>query len=664
MTHDTHVLEAVEAVPWARRPPRVLLPLLVVAVVVYTFAISLMHEMAVGYATGPTLADVETPWAVATSAAQGVLLASIGLVWAAPRATTWATSCALAVLALGTAPAAPTDLWVAAAVLAAAAAGASLVALHQRAAASAWGVGRARRAPDVTPEARSYLERRRPAPLIVGALLLLAGVAGVVLTITDDRAADEFRAAATTGAGRVVALTADDLIAVVELDDGTRLDVPLPVTTPSVGDRLEVRFDPGTGRAERVDDVFDPTGALVPGAGGLLAGTVVLAGAATRRRDVHRLVEHGGPPLRLVGTWSPGQRGILLATVDGLRPFALVPHPVPAGTGHLASASWTDDDAGGGEDRDDGAPLDDDVLLAEAARPALDDDGGVRFGLPCSTWSATPVTVVGLVQDGRPAAVVGPDGDWYVGDLPVRDPAGIVDLVARLRRPATTDAARGPSDAQPDRETAPVAPPLPVGDRQAWQAGRDALDHRIKVLVRRVAAPTGAWLPYGLLVPIFFLVRGLAADLSVLRLVTYLVAATCLGAGWSHAARAQVSVGREGLLVAGHLLDTRLPWSTVRRVVAGPDALVIITTDDHRSDASVEADDGDEDGAVLCPASDDALPLLSTTRDPEVARRRIESARPPHGAGASGGRISRRPALSLLVGLAWGAAVLAGIVAA
>ncbi|MFF2621773.1 hypothetical protein [Oerskovia jenensis] len=653
MIHDTHVLSGAEAAPWARRPPRTLLPLLVVVVVLYSFTVAVMLEAGDGYATGPTLADVEGPWAAAISAAQGVLLASLGLVWAAPRATTWAAAAALAVLAGAPAPVVPADVWTAAAVLAVAATGSTLLAVHQRAGAAAWGAGRARVTPDTTPDARAHLQRLRPAPLVLGSLLVLAGAVGVAFAVLDQRAADQFRATADTGLGTVVGLTDGALVATVELDDGTRLEVPLPVTTPSVGDHVEVRFDRDSGRAERVDDVFDPTGALIPGAGGLLAGTVVLAGAATRRRDVHRLVEQGGPPLRLVATWSPGHRGVLLATVDDLRPFALVPHPVPTWPLHTAEP-WEDDQDEGADD----VPFDDDALLAEAARSALPDEGGLRFGLPCTDWRTTPVTVVGLVQDGRPAAVAGPDGHWYVGDLPVRGPAGIVDVLFRRRRPSVPDAGRHAHEARVDGETATdlETAPLPVGDREAWRAAQEKVDRRVTAPARRAAAATGAWLPYLLLVPCFLLVRWLAVDLTVPGVVTFVVAAVNFGAAWSHLARAQLSVDRDGLLVTGRLLDTRLPWSVVDRVVAGPDALVIRTTDAPEPESPDQA----EDGAVLCPASDDALPLVGRTRDPEAARRRIEDARPPVGVGAPAGRITRRPASSLVVGLVWGAAVVAG----
>ncbi|MHA7132131.1 hypothetical protein [Oerskovia turbata] len=650
MSDDARVLLSREAAPWARRPPRILLPLLVAGVVAGVIVWMLLQEDGTGY----TVADVDTAWAWASSAAQTVLLTSLGLVWAVPRATTWWTAGALAVLAAEPGHVDPA-LWGAAGLLAVAATGSVLVAAHQRATAAAWSGGRPRSTPPATADARAFL---LGLPLVrtgLGALLVIVGVIGTVFAIIDSRSADAFRATAVVTVGTVVSVDDDDTTATVELDDGTRLDVPLPTITPARGDTVEVRHDPASGRAELTNDVFDPTGALIPGVGGLLGGTLLLTGAVRARRDVRRLIDHGGAPLRLVADWSPAHRGLILSTVDGL-PFALVPHPVPAWT---EDQPWRDAEDDEAAERYVSEPTDDESLLAAAARisdPVESDDVGDDW--PCAAWRTTPVTVIGLVRDGLPAAVAGPDGRWYVGSAPVRDPAGIVDVLARWRPSARArqDGAASAHDDSAQRI------PLPVGDGHAWRTGRDNADRRASAAIRRFAALTGAWMPFALLIPSFLLVQWLASDLSVFSLVTFVVAAVNVGSGWHFASRAQIALRRSGLVLTGLLIETRVPWSTIDRVVTGPDALVIRTRPDSSGTAPLDLD-GDSSDAFLFAAAGDDPPLLRTTRDPEEARRRIESARPVVHHGEPAGRVTRRPAISVWVGLAWGAAVVAGFLA-
>lgn len=649
MIHDTHVLTGAEAAPWARRPPRILLPLLVVGVVVATIAVALVRETSAADAAGLTHADVLTPWAAGISAAQGVLLVSLGLVWASPRATAWAATVSLVVLAAAPAQFPSAGLWVPASVLAAAAGGSTLLAMHQRMTASSWAAGRARTTPDVADDARRHLMRVRLLRTGTGLLLVLVGALGVVLTIADGRAAEAFRASAGTAPGSVVAVTDDELHATVELDDGTRVEVPLVATTPVVGELVEIRYAPGTARSELVEDVFDHTGALVPGVGGLVAGSVLLGGAVGRRRDLHRLVEQGGAPLRLVADWSPAHNGILLSVVDDRRPFALVRNLVPAWPGGLDEQPWYSQ-AFDDEEPQDGPP-DDAELLAEAARLTRPEDDDRAVGLPCTSWSTAPVTVIGLTQDGRPAAVAGPDGHWYVGDDPVQVPR-----IADVRGRAGRDALSGGRLVTPPSPLGVYEPqegrPLPVGERDALHRARRMADRPVRGSLRGFAARTGSWLPPLLVLPLLLLVRWLAPDLSLVRLGMLALAAVNVGSLWNHLSRAQLTIRRSGLLVTGFWLDTLVPWSMLDRVVTGPESLVLRTTDTAAGEST--------GGAILCPASDDALPLLGTSRDPQETRQRIELARPFVGTPSPTARTTRRPALSLLVGLVGGAAVVAG----
>jgi hypothetical protein len=574
---------------------------------------------------------------------------------ARPRTSAWAAVAALALLATHPGQVSAAAFWGTAAVLALAATGSTLMAAHQRATASAWAGAHAPLVPATTREARARLTRPRLVRCVVGVLLVLVGIVGAVVFVTDSRATDAFRATATTATGTVVAVTDDDLSATVELADGVRVDLPLQSLSPGIGDRVEIRLDPASGRAERVDDVFDPTGALIPSAGGLLAGLTLLLGEVRRRRELRALLHDGGPPLRLVADWSPAQRGVLLSTVDDPRPFALLPRPAPG---------WTDADRRrpGHDDPDADQADEDERLLAEAARLAQPVEGEVAApSSPCVRWSTTPVVVVGLRQDGSPAAVAGPDGDWLVGDGPVRSPAGIVDT---LRGPRPVVSAR-------DLRTVAAVDDLPGllggrtapgGDRHAWQQGRLRVDRRASAVIRTVAERTGAWLPLLLLGPLFLLTQWLAPHISAFRLVTWTAGMMSIGAFWRHRARAQLVPRRSGLVVTGLLVDTWAPWSRVDRVLSRSDALVIRTIGDppDPAHAMTRADTDADAVAFLCPVSEEALPLVRGTRDPEEARLRIESARDGAEGPTSGGRITSRPAVSLVVGLAWGAVAVTG----
>ena len=356
-----------------------------------------------------------------------------------------------------------------------------------------------------------------------------------------------------------------------------------------------------------------------------------------------------GAPLRLVADWSPAHNGILLSAVDDRRPFALVRNLVPAWPGGLDERPWYSQSLDEEEPQD--GPLDDAELLAEAARLTRPEDDDRAVGLPYTSWRTAPVTVIGLTQDGRPAAVAGPDGHWYVGDEPVQRPR-----IADVRGRAGRDALSGGRLVTPQSPLGVYEPqegrPLPVGERDALHRARGMVDRPGRGSLRGFAARTGSWLPAVLALPLLLLVRWFAPDLSLVRLGMLALAAVNVGSLWNHLSRAQLTIKRPGLLVTGFWLDTLVPWSMLDRVVAGPESLVLRTTDTSAGEST--------DGAILCPASDDALPLLGTSRDPQETRQRIELARPFVGTPSPTARTTRRPALSLLVGLVGGAAVVAG----
>jgi hypothetical protein len=461
--------------------------------------------------------------------------------------------------------------------------------------------------PPVPPETRRRVLRSGAVRLLVGILLLAASAGPVVLLMHDLRAAADFRADAEVGPARVTAVSDDGLEMRVDVDGRTYV-VPLSYTSPEVRDVVGLRYDPATCRAEPVDDVFDPTMALIPLVGCLVSGAVLVGQVRHRRARLAALLDEPLPAVVATAVGAPRAGGVLLAPADdltfhvGTAPGLLqVAGPASALSVPADAIPWDDRDLDDDpDDEDDDAypdPDDDaelfsyggfsDAELLALARAEADDDGlppyGVLPGVPGPGGAPLPPT-------GAPVVVMGLAGDDDVVALGF-GPA--VFVTTKPLRPPRWRFARGT---------------VPLRERPGtW----NRFEHRRDRAIRSVGRRAGRWVPW-LALPVWaWLLR---ETLGLLGWSVNLVLAvlTVVGLAWTLSRfghpRADLQVA--GVRARGPFVDRFVPWSRVTGTAADDDALV------------VRFDDGSGGGALLLPLSDGGVPLTRDGATPaEVAAR-------------------------------------------
>jgi hypothetical protein len=416
----------------------------------------------------------------------------------------------------------------------------------------------------------------------------------------EHRAAQAFRAQALEDTGTVVDVADDDMSAVVQVD-GLHLDVPLPSVYVEVGEEVVVRYD-GSGRAELVDDVADPSLWLFLSGAGVVGGAALLAQEAARRRGVATLLTHGGPAVRVLATWD-GKGGATFAPVDAPgEPFGragdllgLAALPEPEESDRLV-----DPFSQAVEEVSDDELLD---LARRMAAEAIDGDPSAEpegVAVP-STWASTGVLVVGLLDDRSPIAVQAPDGTWYATETTVRPGHG------RRHGVTTRHAGAAPSGAA----RAGTAPGGTVASEDVDRGGDGR--GRLGRLARR-SGTVGPWLA---LPVVAAFVWWLGPELVTWWSVVFFAFGTAsVLHAWAWAATPALGVTARALVARRPVLDEHLPWARVRDVVADASALVIRTY----ASSTEEAD-------ALMYSVPPGEQLLPGTGDAREARDRLLAAR-------------------------------------
>ena len=284
-------LSARDVERWRSRPPVQLLRVGVPVAVGLLAAVAIgVNVVTVGSVTLDAIGLASDLDAVAIAAV--LTLTCLAPFW--PYRAVWWAVPAAALVAVD--PWLPSLRWPAA-VLAVALAGLAVAdiagAARQRAVAAAWGEPVL---PALDPQAAASWTAWRWRPVLIGGAGLLMALAAAGLLVHDERAARDFRDRATVAAGVVVSVSDDEASADVEVD-GRTVQVPISVGRHA-GEPVTVRYDTAGSRAELVDDVFDPAGALVPATAGLLTALVVLGDERSRRRRALALLTQGGPAMR------------------------------------------------------------------------------------------------------------------------------------------------------------------------------------------------------------------------------------------------------------------------------------------------------------------------------------------------------------------------------
>jgi hypothetical protein len=480
--------------------------------------------------------------------------------------------------------------------------------------------------PPLPPETRRRVLRSGAVRRWVGFLLLAASAGPLVLLVHDLRSAADFRADAEVGTARVTAVSDDGLEMRVDVD-GRTYEVPLSYTSPQVRDVVRLRFDPATGRAEPVDDVFDPTMALIPLVGCLVSGAVLVRQVRQRRARLATLLDEPLPAVVATAVGAPRAGGALLAPVDdltfhvGTAPGLLqVAGPSSAPPVPAEAISWDDRDLGGDLDLDDDeeagpgpddeeepfslSGFSDEELLALARAEADDDDEPsdpyrVSWRTPGSQVAPLPVT-------GTPVVVMGLAGD---DDVVALGFGPTLFVTTRPLRPPRWRFARGTT---PLRER--------PGAWTRFELGRDRV-------IRRVGRRFGRWVPWLALPAWGWLLR---EGLGLLGWSVNLVIAvlTVVGLAWtlSRFGHPRLDLQVTGIRARGPFVDRFVPWSRVTGTAADDEALV------------VRFDDGSGGDALLLPLRDGGVPLTRDGATPaEVAARvqgRAGHALPDHSAPA------------------------------
>ncbi|WP_265520581.1 hypothetical protein [Oerskovia flava] len=627
-------LLATDVAVWRRRPRTRRLALIAAAVPVLLLAALVILEEDDGSGYPATLVEDPSYWMLGV--VFGLALAGVATAFALPGATPWLAAGTCALLAT-TAPADAREGMVVVwglALLCAAPGIADLIGVaRQRTEAAGWpGASAPPVVPVVAPAIRAELYRLRAARLAFPALCALGGIAAVWYFAAATTSAQEFRATATVATGTVTALDDDALEADIEVD-GRRFTISTEGVERVVGEQVGVRYD-AAGRAEAVDDVDDPSGALLLAAGLLLA-PVLLVREIRRRDAVRRILRDGGVAHTVLATWNDGQ--LLLVTADGDRPVArvrdvvglqLVPEPEA-----VSSESRTERPV---------ADVDDDELLrlaVELAHGEQSDEAPDASQAP-DRWHRTPVTVVGLVADGLPVALRGPDGAWYVSEVGVLRPA------TSLSRDLASDQSTPEQPTPPDAGTA--GSELGHGPRAG--AAEDAAGP-----VLRLAVATGTVGPWLTVPAVAVLAAWWGTELHLVGLLFGTVLVWSALGGWAWLAEPSLRITPRALVSTGRHLDEHVPWIAVEDVAADGQALVVRVRETATSEA---------DAIMVAPPS--GFDVLPGTTDPRTAREAILAARRRSTTAAAPDqpleRIPRRPSRATLVGAAGAVAAVTGVV--
>lgn len=488
--------------------------------------------------------------------------------------------------------------------------------------------------PPVDPGTRRWVLRSGSVRLWTGIVLLAASAAPLVLLVHDHRAAADFRAAAEVGTGTVLAVSDDALTMRVDVD-GRTFEVPVGNRTPAVGDVLGLRYDAGTGRAEPVDDVFDPTLATIPAVACLVSGAVLVAQVRRRRARLAALLDEPLPAVLATAVGAPRAGGVLLAPVDDLTfhlgtapglvqvagpppaPFPAAPYPDLDGVvDDLHGYDDEDDDLGPDADghRFSYGHLSDAELLDLARAEAEDEEPVDPYRAPSGPDGAplppigTPVVVMGLAGD---------DGVVALGFGPA------VYLTTRPVRPPRWRFARG---TRPLQER--------PGAWARFETGRDRA-------IRRLGLRIGRWAPWLALPAWWWLVRATLAWAGW-SLSLVLAALGIVGLAWrlSRFGHPRIELQVTGVRARGRFVDLVVPWSRVTGTAADDEALV------------VRYDDGRGGDALLLPLADGGVPLTRDGAAPADVAARVRG-RTAHAVPGDPARHRYRPSTPVIVAASW-----------
>lgn len=392
-------------------------------------------------------------------------------------------------------------------------------------------------APPGGPQVRERLLVRRLGMVLGGLAGVLLAIGGGVGYLRDAAAAEAFRARAQTTTATIHEVADDGFAGLVRIE-GVVYRVPYFGTTALVDEVVPVRYDPGSGRAELVEDAFDPSGAIFLVGAGAVIGATLLGSERRRRRRVGAFMATGGRPLTVLATTTLA--GVVrLAPIDAPgRPFVAFRRgvSVPEEPGADRSAEDAQTDVKRRLRAWFGVP----AFAAESARPEP----------VWSWWTAQPVELVGLVADGEPAAIRGPDGLWVVATCGLEDPRTLRGLISRAagERPA-------------------------VGPGSLWEGFWLGVERR----VRRFAARTGSFLPWLVAPAVGLLIQWSwsSPDVRGLHGILFIACAGWWGHAWAFPAFPRLHLGHGAVSVRGVVVSRVIPWRDVAAVLGEGNALAL-----------------------------------------------------------------------------------------
>lgn len=619
----------------AMRVPRRWVQLVTIVTVVALVFASIGAEGSVA----TTAELVESPQWLLAAVVQSTLLASIAVVLLAPTAgLALATVSCLLIGVLPSAVVGATGRWSAGgAALAALLLVEGVLTVRRRARVRSVLVREADRVvlPDLHPAARAWVTRRGTGWLLLAGLGALVCLGASALVVHDSAAAAQFRDRAVIGHGEIVEVASDNTSAQVEIE-GRRYQVPLPSSYPAVGDPVEARYDPASGRAELVDDVFEPTQAVIPAVLGLAVAVVLVARTMRRRAGARRLLADGAPASRVHALPAPRAAGAVLTPWDDVSwglatvPALVLVHPIEQDGG-------PDHDEDGDEEMpvpDISAVPDEDLL--RWAREGL--AGEVAVSDPDAELVMPPdsdVVVVGLTEDGGPVAVLIDDQVWVSG-RPVAWPG----WAWPTRRPAH-------------------APVLATEQAGLWERFTQAEGRLLAGVGRRV----GRWLPWLLLPAVVWASHEAVGDLGspgeMARWVVGLAPVAWTVSFWGEP---RLRLTADGLRVRGVMMTTHLPWVRITGIAADSGAVVLRYDDGTPGGDALllpESTDlptlGEDGGPVALAARLDEQRRAAVGRAPATAPVVRERGRGSHGATDLSGRpqVRRWPAAPTVVAICW-----------
>ncbi|WP_199423955.1 hypothetical protein [Actinotalea solisilvae] len=484
--------------------------------------------------------------------------------------------------------------------------------------------------------------------LVVAALLLAvtAGSTGWWWHEANELAA--FRARAKE-VPTVVAAVADDGRTIEVVVDGMTLRVPTHAHGYVPDERVLVRVERATGRAEVVDDVADPSVVLLLGMPSAVVAIALVSRTWRLRRQVGELLTTSQPAVSTLATGAPRAHGVLLSPVDDVTAIAgIAPRLVAvAGPGVFEHADHTLDDgeddgdaweeeeeeewgvdAEGGDDLDDGfdperpsgatgrpdvsAMSDQELVRLARERRWFEREAPPRSGT--DAWALQEVVVAGRLDRSGPVLV-------RRGDEVLVSTGTLGHPLWRSIRPASTPATE------------------PLSTRAAYGRARGAA-------LMAVGRAAGSWLPWALL-PVVASTSWWVVTITgpSLRLLGAAVTFATVPWALSVIGTPALAFGPRALRCSGLLLDTRIPWARVTGEAVDGDTLVI------------RYDDGRPGGDALLLRSDPELRRL--TKDEASTGQLAERVRAARTLSGARGRVVVHPSPALLAGLAWLAVMVA-----